>query len=58
MTANTLNVLQAVGFFLQTVNAGLSGVVHSPVASLLVAAFVGTFQMYLHQAGVQVVPPK
>ena len=56
MKQNSLYLLQACGFFLQTVNAGLSGVVHNPVASLLISAFVGAFQFYLGHLGIQLPP--
>ena len=58
MEPNTIYILQAVGFFLQIVNAGMSGVIQDPVISLLASAFVGAFQFYLQRAGILVEPPK
>ena len=58
MKTNTIYLLQSVGFFLQTVNAGLSGIVHNAVISLLLAAFVGAFQLYLSHIGIQAPSPQ
>ena len=58
MTENKMYLLQAIGFFLQSVNAGLSGVIHSAVVTLFVASFVGAYQLYVSHLGIQMEPPK
>jgi hypothetical protein len=52
MKPNTMYLLQAIGFFLQTVNAGLSGTIHDPTVSVLIAAGVGAYQFYCQHMGI------
>jgi hypothetical protein len=58
VTKNRMYLLIAIGFFLQNVNAGLSGVVHNAMASLMVASLVGAYQLYIHLQGIQFDPTK
>jgi len=50
-------LLQSVNWFLQSANAGLSGMVHNPVISCLIASAIGAFQLYLHNIGVKMPAP-
>lgn len=58
MKPNTIYILQAVGFFLQMVNVGLSGTIENTTLSVILSAAVGAFQLYLQRAGILVEPPK
>ena len=58
MTTERMYLLQAIGFFLQSVNAGLSGVIHSSMVTLLVSSFVGAYQLYVGHLGIQMDPQK
>ena len=58
MKANTIYLLQALGFFLQTINASISGVVHNPTVSMFIAAGVGAFQFYMQHVGIQMPAPE
>ena len=58
MSINTILLLQSIAITLQTINAGLSGVVHNPVLSLMVAAIVGGYQFYIQNVGNQAMPPR
>jgi hypothetical protein len=51
-------VLQSIGVTLQMVNAGLSGVVHNPAASLVISATIGGYQYLIQHLGNQVDPTK
>ena len=53
MKANTIYILQSIGFFLQMINVGLAGEIHSVVWSVILSAFVGSFQLYLQHAGIK-----
>jgi len=53
---NTIYLLVAIGFFLQNMNAGLSGVIHSPVVSVLLSSSVGAFQVYMAHLGIKTDP--
>lgn len=55
---NTIWLMQSIGYFLQVVNAGLSGVTHDPTVTLLVSAGIGAYQMYVQHLGNQSVSPK
>ena len=37
-------------------NAGLSGVIHSPVVSVLLSSSVGAFQVYMAHLGIKTDP--
>jgi hypothetical protein len=56
MSTNTILLLQSIAITLQTINAGLSGVVHDPVLSLMVASIVGGYQFYIQNLGNKTLP--
>jgi hypothetical protein len=58
MSPNMMLVLQSVGVTLQMINAGLSGIVHSPAASLVISATIGGYQYLIQHLGNQVDPIK
>ena len=58
MSVNTRLLLQSIAITLQTINAGLSGVIHNPVLSLMVAAIVGGYQFYIQNIGNQSLPAR
>jgi len=58
MNPNTILALQSIGVTLQMINAGLSGIVHSPAASLTISAVVGGYQYFIQHLGNQTEPDK
>jgi hypothetical protein len=58
MTPNILLVMQGIGLSLQMINAGLSGIVHSPAASLIISAVIGGYQYIIQHLGNQTPPDK
>jgi uncharacterized membrane protein YuzA (DUF378 family) len=57
MSTNAVLILQTLLIFLQMVNAGLSGMVHNPMISLILGAAVGALQFLAQHVGNQTVPP-
>jgi len=58
MSMNKLYGLQAFCIFLQSANSGLSGIVHSPVATLLLTSMLAAIQFYLGHLCIQFDPTK
>ena len=58
MSPNILLVMQGIGLSLQMINAGLSGIVHSPAASLVISATIGGYQYIVQHLGNQTQPDK
>lgn len=58
MSTTTILLLQSLLITLQMLNAGLSGVVHNPVVSLMLGAIVGGFQFFVQNVGNKTLPDK
>ena len=56
MKASTLSAFQAILVALQIINAGIAGVTHNPMVSLILGGVVGGFSIYVQKLGNESTP--
>ena len=56
MKASTLSALQAILASLQVINAGIAGVTHNPMVSLILGGVVMGFRVFVQKMGNEAIP--